>query len=701
MMKEERRLALSDETLLSIEKPERYLGNELNAVYKDRSKVDIRFAMAFPDVYEIGMSHLGIQILYEMFNERADTWCERVYSPWVDLDRIMRERKIPLFALESQDPVKGFDFLGITLQYELCYTNVLQLLDLSGIPLRAEDRLKAGAERIPGEQRAAALQAAGPEDAQGERVCSQAASAADMGRAGAEGPGDGCRKEALLGELPIVIGGGPCAMNPEPIAEFFDLFYIGEGETVYGPLLELYKECRSSGRTRKEFLRRAAGIEGIYVPMFYEAAYREDGTLASFSPKEEGLPRRVRRQVVKDLTDSVYIRKPLVPYMRVTQDRVVLEVMRGCIRGCRFCQAGQIYRPTRAKDVKVLEEQADALLAASGQDEISLSSLSTSDYPFLPELVNYLIEHHGKKQVNISLPSLRIDAFSLDVMSKVQDVSKSSLTFAPEAGSQRLRDVINKGLTEEEILHGAREAFQGGWNKVKLYFMLGQPTEAEEDRKDIAHLAEKIAEEYYEIPKDQRIGKCSISISTSFFVPKPFTPFQWAVMYDPGDYLGFAATVNHEVKEMKNHKSIRYNWHEAYVTVLEGLLARGDRRVSRVIESAYRRGALFDAWTEYWDWNRWTAAMEETGTGLDFYTKRQRAEDELFPWDFIDVGVTKRFLLEEWHRAHEGAVTPNCRQMCSLCGASRYQTGICFRERDGRRIPRAGEKAAMLENLPN
>lgn len=632
------KLALPEEILLSIEKPERYLGNELNAVKKDKSGIEIRFAMAFPDVYEIGMSHLGIQILYSMFNRREDTWCERVYSPWVDLDKIMREKKIPLFALESQDPIKDFDFLGITLQYELCYTNVLQLLDLAGIPLRAEDRLSCP-----------------------------------------------------LGSMPLVIGGGPCAYNPEPIADFFDLFYIGEGETVYDQLLDLYKECKKAGLTRKEFLLRAARIEGIYVPIFYTPVYREDGTLASFGPdpEYEDLPRKIRKQAVRDLSDAPYIDKPLVPYMRVTQDRVVLEIMRGCIRGCRFCQAGMIYRPNRIKNVDVLKKQAEHLLLASGQDEITLSSLSSSDYPCLQELVNYLIDEFGKKQVNIALPSLRIDAFSLDVMSKVQDVNKSSLTFAPEAGSQRLRDVINKGLTEEDILHGAGEAFRGGWNKVKLYFMLGQPTETEEDRRDIAHLAQKIADEYYEIPKEERNGKCTISISTSFFVPKPFTPFQWAVMYDPGDYLGFASTVNHEVKEMKNHKSIRYNWHEAYVTVLEGLFARGDRKVAKAIESAYRHGAIFDAWSEYWDWQKWVDAMSETGLDLDFYTRRQRSEDELFPWDFIDCGVSRKFLLDEWHRATgEGIVTPNCAENCNACGAMKYGCGICYDEKDGKNVPR-------------
>lgn len=659
-MSNREKTALPEDILLKIEKPERYLGNELNTVRKDKSKVDIRFAMAFPDVYEIGMSHLGIQILYSMFNRRGDTWCERVYSPWADLDRIMREKHIPLFALESQDPVREFDFLGITLQYELCYTNVLQLLDLSGLPLHAADRLKKNAERVPGTGMTADAEQASGED-------------------------------ALLGELPIVIGGGPCAYNPEPIADFFDMFYIGEGETVYDQLLDLYIECKKAGTTRKEFLLKAAGIEGIYVPMFYSPAYHEDGTLRSFGPDPQypELPKRIRKQAVKDFSTAPYIDRPLVPYMRVTQDRVVLEIMRGCIRGCRFCQAGMIYRPNRVKNVEVLKKQAEHLLKVSGQDEITLSSLSSSDYPCLQELVTYLIDEFGKKQVNIALPSLRIDAFSLDVMSKVQDVNKSSLTFAPEAGSQRLRDVINKGLTEEDILHGAGEAFRGGWNKVKLYFMLGQPTENEEDRKDIAHLAQKIADEYYEIPKEKRNGKCMITISTSFFVPKPFTPFQWAVMYDPEDYLDFAATVSHEVREMKNSRSIRYNWHEAYVTVLEGLFARGDRRVAKTIESAYRHGAIFDAWTEYWDWNKWLSAMSETGLDLAFYTKRQRAEDELLPWDFIDCGVTKKFLLDEWHRATiDGTVTPNCKENCNACGAMKYGCGICYDLVDGEKVPR-------------
>ncbi|MDO4452963.1 MAG: TIGR03960 family B12-binding radical SAM protein [Eubacteriales bacterium] len=616
-----RKLALSDEILLKIEKPARYIGNEVNSIVKDVSEIDVRFAMCFPDVYEIGMSHLGIQILYDMLNRRDDIYCERVYSPWTDLDRIMREEHIPLFALESQDPIKQFDFLGITIQYEMCYTNILQILDLSQIPILSKDRTE---------------------------------------------------------EDPIVIGGGPCAYNPEPLADFFDLFYIGEGETQYFALIDLYKKMKQEKKTRAEFLRSAAQIPGIYVPSLYEASYDEHGMLCAFTPKYEEVPKKIEKQIVMDVTNTYYPKAPVVPFIKVTQDRVVLEIQRGCIRGCRFCQAGMLYRPTRERSLEMLKEYAYEMLKNTGHEEISLSSLSSSDYSDLEGIVNFLIEEFGKKGVNISLPSLRIDAFSLDVMSKVQDVKKSSLTFAPEAGSQRLRDVINKGLTEEVILDGAKEAFDGGWNKVKLYFMLGLPTETEDDIKEIAHLADRIARRYYEIPKDKRNGKCQITVSTSFFVPKPFTPFQWAAMNTKDQFLGKAKIVNHEVKDQLNHKSIRYNWHEADVTVLEGLLARGDRRVGKTILAAYKNGALYDAWSETFHYEYWQKAFSQTDLDLDFYTTRERDVQELLPWDFIDIGVTKKFLQREWERAKQENVTPNCRMKCSGCGAAQYKGGVCI-----------------------
>ena len=616
------KLALKDEILMQVEKPARYIGNEVNAVIKDKNQVDIRFAMCFPDVYEIGMSHLGMQIIYDMLNQFEDVWCERVYSPWVDLDAIMRKEQIPLFALESQDSIRNFDFLGITIQYEMCYTNILQILDLSEIPLLAEER---------------------------------------------------------TWEDPIVIGGGPCTYNPEPICDFFDLFYIGEAETRYRELLDLYKKCRDEKTSRKEFLKRAALIPGMYVPSLYEVSYQADGTIRERHALIKEIPIKIEKELVKDVSNTYYPEKPIVPFIKITQDRVVLEIQRGCIRGCRFCQAGQLYRPVRERSLEMLKEYAVKMLKNTGHEEISLSSLSSSDYSCLPELLDYLIKTCKEQKINISLPSLRIDAFSLDVMNKVQDVKKSSLTFAPEAGSQRLRNVINKGLTQEDILEGARLAFEGGWSRVKLYFMLGLPMETEEDIEGIADLCNQIAAVYYEtVPKEKRTGRVQIVASTSFFIPKPFTPFQWASQCTKDEFLHKAYLTRTAIAGQMNQKSIKYNWHEADVSVLEGIMARGDRRLNKVILRAYQKGCMYDAWSEYYKNDVWFETFEECGIDPSFYTIRERSDDEIFPWDFLDCGVSREFLLREWHKAKEESSTPNCRIQCQGCGALRFRTGVCM-----------------------
>ncbi|MBQ2318478.1 MAG: TIGR03960 family B12-binding radical SAM protein, partial [Lachnospiraceae bacterium] len=478
----------------------------------------------------------------------------------------------------------------------------------------------------------------------------------------------------------IVIGGGPCVYNPEPIADFFDLFYIGEGETVYNQLLDLYKSMKADGSYRRaEYLHEASKIPGIYVPSLYDVAYNEDGTIASFTPVYEDVPKKVKRQVVMDLDASPYPMKPVVPYVRATQDRVVLEIQRGCIRGCRFCQAGMIYRPNREKSLDVLRDYAIQMLENTGYDEISLSSLSSSDYTQIEDLVNFLIEECNKRKINISLPSLRIDSFSLDVMSKVQDINKSSLTFAPEAGSQRMRNTINKGLTEEDIMNGAELAFQGGWNKVKFYFMLGLPGEEEEDMRAIPELSNRVAALYYDtVPKEKRHGKCQITMSTSFFVPKPWTPFQWARMYEPNEYLRRAKIVNDTMKEQLNHKSLSYQWHQADVTVLEGIFARGDRKLSKAIAYAYEQGCFFDAWGEYFDYQKWLDAFAACGIDPDFYTMREREITEILPWDFIDTGIRREFLEHEWEQAKAKVVTPNCKMRCSGCGCKSFGGGICY-----------------------
>lgn len=619
-----RRLALSDDILINIDKPARYIGGEINSVIKDLNSIDIRFAMCFPDVYDIGMAHLGIQILYDMFNSWSDVWCERVYSPWPDLDRIMRDRHIPLFALESQDTIRNFDFLGITLQYEMCYTNILQILDLAGIPLLQSERKDSD---------------------------------------------------------PIIIGGGPCSYNPEPIADFFDIFYIGEGETRYRELLDTYKEYRDSGRSRDDFLKAASQIPGMYVPSLYREEYNADGTVRGRVKLYDKAPDRILKEVVTDLDDTYYPEKPLVPLIQTAQDRITLEIQRGCIRGCRFCQAGQLYRPVREKDPDHLKDLAVKMLNSTGIDEITLSSLSSSDYTHLEELIDFLIEECRKRKVNISLPSLRIDAFSLDVMSKVQDIRKSSLTFAPEAGTQRMRDIINKGITEEDILNGATEAFLGGWTRVKLYFMLGLPFETDDDIEGIGRLCNEVAAAFFDaVPKDKRREPVQIVASTSFFIPKPFTPLQWAGMGSNDEFIRKAHVCLNGIHSQLNQKRIKYNWHDTQTSELEGILARGDRKLCNVIMEVYRRGQIFDAWTEYFDYDKWIEVMDDLGIDRGFYTTRERSDDEIFPWDFLDIGVRKSFLLDEWHKAREGIVTPNCRDKCSACGAGRFKCGICLRK---------------------
>lgn len=610
------KLFLEDAILMGVEKPARYIGNEVNAIYKNKEDIAIRFALCFPDVYDIGMSHVGLSILYDFINEREDTWCERVFSPWTDLDAIMVEKNIPLFALESQDPIKGFDMLGITIQYEMCYTNILRCLDLANIPLRSVDRTE---------------------------------------------------------EDPLVWAGGPCVYNPEPISAFIDFFYIGEGEVGLNEILDNYKAFRANGGAKRDFLYEVAKTEGVYVPSLYDVAYNEDGTIASFTPNNENAKEKVRKQIVLNMTDSRYPLKPIVPYIQTVHDRVVLELFRGCSRGCRFCQAGMIYRPVREKEVDILKNQAIEIVKNTGHDEISLISLSSSDYSGLDELANHLIEAPELKHVNLSLPSLRIDAFSIDLMSKVQDVKKSSLTFAPEAGSQRMRDVINKNITEEDIIKGSSDAFKGGWNRVKLYFMLGLPTETDEDVLAIAKLGDEIVEQWYDLPKEMRKQRLQIIISTSFFVPKPFSPFQWVAQDTSDQFRTKASMINGAV----NKKNIKYNSHDANTSRIEGVLARGDRKLCDVIEATYRKGAIYDAWSEYFDVKKWNEAFDECGIESSFYNERLRDKEEILPWDFIDIGVTKEFMYKQYELSLEGKTTNNCMESCSECGAMSFGGGIC------------------------
>lgn len=598
-----------------VQKPGRYTGGELNSVVKDKSKVDLRYAFCFPDSYEIGMSHLGIKILYSLSNARDDVWCERVFAPWHDMEKEMRERNIPLYALESGDPLSEFDMIGFTLQYELSYTNVLNMLDLAGIPIRSSDR------------------------------------------------------ESLT---PIVVGGGPCACNPEPMADFFDLFMLGDGEDVTNEVIDLLIACKKEGASKSEFLSRAAKIGGVYVPSLYDVTYNDDGTIKEVVAKD-GAPDKVTKRVVKDLDSVHYPDKFVVPFVDVVHDRVVHEILRGCIRGCRFCQAGFIYRPIREKSPDTINEQCKMLCESTGYDEISLSSLSTSDYTHLEELMGKLLSWTEDYKVNIALPSLRVDNFSEKLMEHLKKVRRSGLTFAPEAGTQRLRDAINKNVTEEEMLRTARNAFSGGWTSVKLYFMLGLPTETYDDVAGIAELAQKVVGEFYNNPDRPKGKGVQVNISVASFVPKPFTPFQWASQDTIEELIN---KQNHLLSSVKT-KKISVSYHKVNISFLEGVFARGDRRLCDVVEYAWKNGCKFDSWDDSFLFDVWLDAFDKCGIDPLFYTSRKREYSEILPWDHLDYGIRKQFLIDENEKALAATTTPHCRIKCAGCGTNRLNGGKC------------------------
>ena len=608
-----------EKILLKVQKPGRYVGGEMNSVIKDKNKVNIRFAFCFPDVYEVGMSHLGMKILYSLFNQKEDIWCERVFAPWTDMEALMREKHIPLYALESGDPLTEFDFIGFTLQYELSYTNILNMLQLGGIPVKSCDR-----------------------------------------------------KELKN----IVCAGGPCACNPEPIADFIDLFFIGEGEEVDLEVMELYRECRRNGDSKYDFLIKASQIKGVYVPSLYNVEYNEDFTVKSVTPTFNA-PEKVEKRLMMDMDKSYYPENFVVPMIEIIHDRAMEEIFRGCIRGCRFCQAGFLYRPVREKSVDVINRQCHMLCNNTGYDEVSLSSLSSSDYTRIGELLTELNDWAKTEKVSISLPSLRVDGFSDEIISKIKTVRKSGLTFAPEAGTQRMRDVINKNVLEDELMATCSKAFNGGWSKVKLYFMIGLPTETTEDIVGIAELGQKVVNTFYKCENRPKGKGVSVTLSTSSFVPKPFTPFQW----EPQDTEESLKEKQRTIKESIKTKKITYNYHDSSTSFLEAVFARGDRRLCRVMELALERGFHFDGWGECFDLDKWLELFRECGISPEFYANRRRSFDEVLPWDHIDYGVTKEFLINECKKAYSNQTTFNCREKCSNCGAAKWKGGVCVEKR--------------------
>lgn len=606
-----------EKLLPRVEKPGRYIGTEWNSVHKDLEDIAIRFAFCFPDTYEVGMSHLGMKILYHLLNDQKDIYCERVFAPWTDLENLMREENIKLFSLESRDYIKDFDFVGFTLQYEMSYTNIINMLDLAGIP-------KLTSERVEGDT--------------------------------------------------FVVAGGPCAYNPEPLSDIVDFFMLGEGEEQMLEVMEVYRQWKSKNLKREEFLRLVSKIRGVYVPSFYDVTYNEDNTIKSIIPNRDGVPEKVKKRVIKDLNNAYFPDKIVVPFIDIVHDRIMLEIFRGCTRGCRFCQAGMIYRPVRERTVEELLSLAEKLVESSGYEEISLSSLSTGDYSKLSELAEKLLSKYEKDRVGLSLPSLRIDSFSLKLLQEVQKVRKTGLTFAPEAGSQRLRDVINKNVTEEDLINSVGAAFDSGYSNIKLYFMIGLPTETMEDVEGIADLGYKVLNRYYQVPKGQRGKGVNVTISTSSFVPKPFTPFQW----EPQDTIEAMREKQKQLQKMLRKKGFSYSWSDPNLSLIEAVFARGDRRISKVLMRAWELGCKFDGWDEHFKYETWLQAFEDCGIDPKFYSQRRRELEEILPWSHIDVGVTKKYLKSEYKKALKGDTTRDCRSVCTGCGINLLEEGgVC------------------------